>query len=87
MSPIAAAALGLALGRRRRRRGGCGLAAGVAGAAGLGDVEAVLEHAASTMASDAIGMIRKRFMEVPFLRGRGQVPGEGPVGLVNAQII
>ena len=38
-------------------------------------VEAVLEHAARTMASDAIGMIRKRFMEVPFLRCRASSLG------------
>ena len=61
--------------------------AGVAGAAGLGDVETLLEHAARTMASDAIGRIRKRFMEVSFLRGRDLVPSDGPGDSVNGQSI
>jgi len=65
MSVIAASALALGLSLALGAAAvAAGVAAWVAVAAGIGDVEAVLEQAARTMASDAIGRIRKRFMVV-----------------------
>jgi hypothetical protein len=64
-----------------------GVAAGAAGAAALGDVEAVLEHAARTMASVAIGRIRERFIRLVPSRSELVPFGAAPVGLVNGQSI
>jgi hypothetical protein len=48
-----------------------GMAGTSVGLAGLGDVEATLEHAARTTASEAIEMIRVRFMDLAFLSWGG----------------